>query len=136
MRFPLPFFLLAPTLTAYGTETDPVPLSQSYGLQAAAGFSLVIALLIAAAWAARKLMGGRGFGQLGMKVLGGVALGPRERIVMVEAGETILVIGIVPGQIRTLHRMPKSEIAVQADTKSAPPPNFAHWLKTFSEPRE
>ena len=50
-----------------------------------------------------------------MKIVGGVALGPRERIVLLEVGEEWLVIGVVPGQIRTLHRMVKGD-ATPADT--------------------
>ncbi len=96
----------------------------------------VIGLLLGAAWLARKVSGGKGFGQGGMKVIGGIALGPRERVVLVEVGETWLVIGIVPGQIRTLHQLPKgstgessSPISCQGD---AP---FAQWLKSVTERR-
>jgi flagellar biogenesis protein FliO len=42
-----------------------------------------------------------------MKVVGGVALGPRERIVLLEIGDEWLVIGVVPGQIRTCTGWPK-----------------------------
>lgn len=93
---------------------------------------LIIGLLLGTAWLARKVSGGKGFGQGGMHVIGGVALGPRERIVLVEVGDTWLVIGIVPGQIRTLHRLPKGEMpsAVQG-----PEASFTQWLKTVSERR-
>lgn len=94
----------------------------------------IVALLLGVVWLARKLSGGKGFGQGGMRVLGGVALGPRERLVLVEVGDTWLVIGLVPGQIRTLHRLPKGSSAAPAPATPAEA-NFAHWLKNISERR-
>lgn len=86
------------------------------------------------AWLARKVSGGKGFGQGGMKVIGGVALGPREKLILVEVGDTWLVIGLVPGQIRTLHQLPKGS---DFDLNQAPSPNtevpFKQWLKAVAE---
>lgn len=70
-----------------------------------------------------------------MKVIGGIALGPRERLVLVEVGDSWLVIGIVPGQIRTLHTLPKgAQLPLETDNQSSP--SFASWLKTISERRQ
>ena len=37
-----------------------------------------------------------------IKVIGGVAVGQRERVVVVEVGGTWLVVGVAPGQVRAL----------------------------------
>lgn len=103
-------------------------------LQAMLALGVIVALLVGTAWLARKITGGKGFGQGGMRVVGGVALGPRERIVLVEAGDTWLVIGIVPGQIRTLHTMPKGESLGEGLPPAADKP-FAQWLKQIMEKR-
>ncbi|WP_226447779.1 flagellar biosynthetic protein FliO [Ferribacterium limneticum] len=95
--------------------------------QAGLALALIVGLLAATAWLARKVSGGKGFGQGGMKVVGGVALGPRERIVLLEVGNEWLVIGIVPGQIRTLHRLEKGTLSDGALPASADKP-FAQWL--------
>ena len=42
-------------------------------------------------------------------MIGGVALGPKERLVLVEIGETWLVLGVAPGQVNTLHTLAKPE---------------------------
>lgn len=103
-------------------------------VQAAFALLVIIGLLAGTAWFARKVSGGKGFGHGGMKVIGGIALGPRERVVLIEAGDQWLVIGIVPGQIRTLHSMPRGQLAEPAE--GAPGEgSFAHWLKAISEQR-
>lgn len=71
-----------------------------------------------------------------MKIIGGVALGPRERIVLLEVGNEWLVIGIVPGQIRTLHRLEKgTSVAADVSTASAEQP-FTQWLQSVIERRK
>ncbi|MCK5385550.1 MAG: flagellar biosynthetic protein FliO, partial [Gammaproteobacteria bacterium] len=56
-------------------------------------------------WFMRRMgsMGGMTAGNL--KVLGGISVGQRERIVLVQAGDTQLLVGVAPGEIRTLHVM-------------------------------
>jgi flagellar protein FliO/FliZ len=70
-----------------------------------------------------------------MKVIGGVALGPRERIVLLEVGDEWLVIGIVPGQIRTLHRMAKGNSLPEDDQPASAEIPFAQWLRSISDRR-
>ena len=126
-------FLLLLPLPVSAQETASSISIGTY-LQAAFALAVIIALLLGTAWLARKVSGGKGFGHGGLRVLGGVALGPRERIVLVEAGESWLVVGIVPGQIRTLHVMPKGELPDQSTQGGET--SFAHWLHTISERRK
>jgi flagellar protein FliO/FliZ len=105
-------------------------VSNSAILQMLLGLTLIIGLLFFGAYALRKLNGGRSFGHSGpLRVVGGLMIGPRERIVMIEVGENWIVVGIVPGQIKTLHTLPKGELpAAQSATKP-----FGQWLKQMSE---
>lgn len=122
-----PFQVLASDAAAPG-------LSGGNYLQAMLALILIVGLLAGTAWLARKVTGGKGFGQGGMKVLGGVALGPRERIVLVEVGDTWLVIGLVPGQIRTLYKMPKGELSAEgALAQGLNGGHFADLLKRVSQ---
>ncbi len=126
--------VIASTLPGAAAAAEAAPgVPAGTFLQAMAALGLIVALLVAAAWLARKISGGKGFGQGGMKVVGGVALGPRERIVLVEVGDTWLVVGIVPGQIRTLHTLPRG-IAPDGGDSTADRP-FAQWLKQIGEKR-
>jgi flagellar protein FliO/FliZ len=127
-------FLFLLPLQALASETPPPGVSSGSYLQAALALALIVGLLMGAAWLARKISGGKVFGQGGMKVIGGVALGPRERLVLVEVGDTWLVIGLVPGQIRTLHQLPKGiEPDLSAITTGSADAPFTQWLKSVSE---
>jgi len=121
LRF-IPLLLPLPAIAA--EPVAPGVAAGSY-LQAGLALALIVALLAGTAWLARKVNGGKGFGQGGMRVVGGVALGPRERIVLLEIGEEWLVVGIVPGQIRTLHRLAKGQLPTAEASGQRP---FAQWL--------
>ncbi|CAG2142143.1 hypothetical protein LMG31506_02618 [Cupriavidus yeoncheonensis] len=84
------------------------PAISSAGSLAQAGLGLfgVIALILGLAWAARRAGLVRHGPQGMMKVIGSTMLGARQRLVLVEVGETWLVLGVSAGEIRTLHSMP------------------------------
>ena len=127
----LPLLLPLPVLAS---DAAAPGLSGGNYLQAMLALMLIVGLLAGTAWLARKVTGGKGFGQGGMKVVGGVALGPRERIVLIEVGDTWLVIGLVPGQIRTLYKMPKGELSAEgALTQGLSAGHFADLLKRVSQ---
>ncbi|MFZ4535669.1 flagellar biosynthetic protein FliO [Propionivibrio sp.] len=99
-------------------------------LQMLLGLTLVIGILFFGAYFLRKLNGGRSFGNTGpLRIVGGLMISTRERIVLVEVGDAWIVIGIVPGQIKTLHTLPKGELpASQSGEKP-----FGQWLKQMTE---
>lgn len=114
--------------TAIGTAA---PLAAGSLLQALLGLILVLILLMAAAYWLRKVQGQRGLGGGLMRVVAALPLGTRERIVIVEVGDTWLVLGITAQGITPLHTLPKGE---------APPPAelftpFADKLKEFIDRR-
>jgi flagellar protein FliO/FliZ len=56
-----------------------------------------------------------------VKVVGGVMLSPRERLVMVEVRDTWLLVGVASGHVSLVHSMPKpADAATFADTAPAP----------------
>ncbi|GHT90744.1 hypothetical protein AGMMS49545_05130 [Betaproteobacteria bacterium] len=102
--------------------------------QATLALAFIVALLFVLAFVARKFLGGKTFGQGQLKMLGGLALGPRERIVLLEVGDDWLVVGIVPGQIRTLHQMKKSDVGAKiGDAPTAPLPPLAPLAQSFAQ---
>jgi flagellar protein FliO/FliZ len=64
---------------------------------------LVLAAVFAAAWLVRRV---RGFGRLGpgaIEILADVAVGTKERAVLVQVGRQQLLLGVAPGRVSTLH---------------------------------
>jgi len=73
-------------------------------LQVLLGLVVVLALIAGAAWASRRLNRLRlGAAGSGLRVLGGLAVGARERVVLVEVGGTQLLLGVAPGRVQALH---------------------------------
>jgi flagellar protein FliO/FliZ len=129
-------FALFLSLSAHANEPSTAGIPAGTYLQATLALLLIIGLLFGVTWAARKVSGGKMFGQGNMRVISGIALGPRERIVLIEVDDQWLVIGIVPGQIRTLHSLPKgSDVASGVGAGTALETPFAEWLKSIRERR-
>lgn len=115
---------------AQATAAEAPGVSGAAILQMLLGLMLIIGFLFVGAYFLRKLNGGKSFGNTGpMKIVGGLMLSTRERIVLVEVGDTWVVVGIVPGQIKTLHTLPKGELPA---TNSSDKP-FGQWLKQMTE---
>lgn len=105
-------------------------------LQVVFSLFLVLAAIVLAAWILKRI----NFPQYGagnlLKVVSGVAVGQRERIVLVEVGDTWLVVGVAPGQVRTLHSLPKSEVPAELGSNpQAGDGKFQGWLKQMMEKR-
>lgn len=96
-------------------------------VQAFFGLLVILGLLALAAYLMRRMNGGRPFGSGPLKLVGGIAVGNRERIIVVEVGDSWLVVGIAPGQMRTLHTLAKGELPADADPGMTVP--FSHWLQ-------
>lgn len=125
---PLPtLFLLLPGLAWAQAAPAAAPgLSGSLVIQTFLGLVIIVGLLLVAAFFMRRIYGGRPFGQGPLKLLGGIAVGNRERILLLEVQDTWLVVGLAPGQIRTLHTLPKGELPASAGLPGSQP--FAQWL--------
>jgi flagellar protein FliO/FliZ len=81
-------------------------------LQTIVGLLVVIGLVFACAWLARRF-GLQPASRGGLvKTIGGASLGGKERVAVVEIGETWLVLGTAPGNVRLLHTMPAGSVAL------------------------
>jgi flagellar protein FliO/FliZ len=78
----------------------------SQAVEAVAALAAVLGLILALGWAVRRFGRLPGGAKGAVRVLGGVALGARERAVLVAVGPTRLLLGVAPGQVRTLHVLP------------------------------
>ena len=104
---------------------EPVGLGNY--LQMFFGLFVVIALIIGMAWFMRRMGSMNGMAAGNLKVLGGISVGQRERVVLVQAGETQLLVGVAPGEIRTLHVMDEP-ITTHIESNSKASSGFAEKL--------
>ena len=97
---------------------------------------LVLAAVAVVAWMMKRInMPQRGAASL-LKVISGVAVGPRERVVLMEVNDTWLIVGVAPGQVSTLHTMPKGTLpSGAANLNTVPDGKFQIWLKQMVEKR-
>lgn len=102
MKRTLPILLLSPA-AALAATAKSVPSAGGSLLATFLSLALVIAVILVMAWLFRRLQGRVGGALGGLRVVGGVSLGTRERAVLVQAGDKQLLIGVAPGRVNTLH---------------------------------
>ena len=79
------------------------PVSSSQIIQVISMLLVVIGLIFAFAWFIRR------FGQVGLggknviRFIGGIAVGQREKIVLIEVGKEQILIGVAPGRVDKIH---------------------------------
>jgi len=73
---------------------------------AVVALAMVVGLILALGWLAKRMPGFRGASaNSALRVVGSLALSPRERLVVVAVGDTQLVLGVGAGGTRTLHTL-------------------------------
>lgn len=82
---------------------------------------LVVGLILALGWLAKRMPGlQRGAGSSSLKVVASVALGPRDRAVVVDVGGTQLLLGVGQGGVRTLHTLERPLPVAEAPNSPSP----------------
>lgn len=105
-------------------------------LQVILSLLLVLAAVVVVAWILKRInLPQQGAGNA-LKVISGVAVGQRERIVLVEVNDTWLVVGVAPGQVNALHTLPKGTLPSASNTMPGDDNKFQGWLKQMMEKRD
>jgi len=110
----------------------PAPAEIDAGglLRVCLSLAVVIALILAAGWVLRRLQGGGVRAGGNLRCIESIAVGMKERVVLVQAGETQMLLGVGPGNVRTLHVF-DHPIAVTAPNAVSPAAAFrtvlAQW---------
>ncbi|QAU34357.1 flagellar biosynthetic protein FliO [Janthinobacterium sp. 17J80-10] len=131
-------FGAAATCAAQAAQGTQATAPQSAATASAGGFFqvllglvLVLALLAAIAWVLKRFNLARVTGNAPVKIVGGVSVGNRERVVVVEVADQWIVVGVAPGQVNALSTLARPENAPiqQQDKPLQGGENFATWLK-------
>lgn len=85
----------------------------------AVALALIIALILLASYLLKRVGPGRQLAGQRLRVVGGTAVGNRERVVIVEVDATWLVLGVGGGQVTKLHELPAPDPAPAADDGEA-----------------
>lgn len=94
-------------------------------LQLLLGLGLVVGLIFVLAWLMRRVQRAGPAGNQVIELLGSRALGPRDRLVLVQVGNEQILLGVTPGRITPLHVM--NEPVHVPETQSTTP-EFARRL--------
>ena len=126
----LPFSVLAaePVATATAAAAPAVSSGVAGQLtQLVFGLLLVLGLIFFLAWLLRRVQqaGPAGKGQV-IELIGSRALGPRDRLMLVQVGNEQILLGLSPGTITALHVL-KEPVQVPGITEKATP-EFAQRL--------
>ncbi|MBK5355218.1 flagellar biosynthetic protein FliO [Pseudomonas sp. TH41] len=128
----LPFSVLAaePVATAAATTTAAPAVSSGVAgqlTQLVFGLLLVLGLIFFLAWLLRRVQqaGPAGKGQV-IELIGSRALGPRDRLMLVQVGNEQILLGLSPGTITALHVL-KEPVQVPSGAEKATP-EFAQRL--------
>ncbi|MGH8333515.1 MAG: flagellar biosynthetic protein FliO [Pseudomonas fluorescens] len=126
----LPFSALAaePVATAAAAAAPAVSSGVAGQLtQLVFGLLLVLGLIFFLAWLLRRVQqaGPAGKGQV-IELIGSRALGPRDRLMLVQVGNEQILLGLSPGTITALHVL-KEPVQVPSGTEKATP-EFAQRL--------
>lgn len=104
-------------------------LSLSMMTQFGVGLALVVSLIFALAWVSKKIRGRMNSDLGSLKIVAGLALGARERLLLVQVYDQQLLIGIAPGQVSMLHVLQKGPGSnMGKNTFDDPPPPLSDFL--------
>ena len=121
----LPLSVLAAERVA---QAAAAPVGSGVGgqlTQLVLGLLLVVGLIFVLAWLMRRVQRvGPGNGQV-IELVGSRALGPRDRLVLVQVGEEQILLGLTPGRITPLHVL---KTPVNVDQSQPATPEFAQRL--------
>ncbi|QWD97876.1 flagellar biosynthetic protein FliO [Polynucleobacter sp. MG-5-Ahmo-C2] len=97
-----------------------VPESDGGPFRVIFGLLLVLGLIAGLAWAMKKLNHAKIGNQSVAKIVGGVSVGPRERVVVVEIGGNWVVVGVASGQVNSLANFKVADLDFSEGYEDAP----------------
>lgn len=115
--FALPFAVIA---QAAEPSASKVPLADTSGyfLQLVSGLGVVLLSIAVLAWLLKRINRLPNRDLKDLELIASLSVGQRERVVIVRAGTTELVLGVAPGSISKLGEISTAPIAEQGEVSS------------------
>lgn len=95
--------LLAQSENQAGTALEP--MSSPYLFKLTGGLILIVALIFALAWLLKKFNLNQQSHSGLIRIIAGLSIGTRDRIVLLQIGEEQILLGLTPGRIEKLHTL-------------------------------
>ncbi|NSL56750.1 flagellar biosynthetic protein FliO [Uliginosibacterium aquaticum] len=132
MSLRLLVLLLLPS-PAFAADALPTPATSL--LQMLLGLGATLLVLLGALIMLKRLQGRRpGQGSL-MHIRSAISVGTREKVVLLEVGKQVLVLGVTPGRINALHSLDASDLPPATTPGPLPGSEFAGRLRQMLERR-
>lgn len=137
------FFLLLPqafaaeenmatqTLKNTSSVINHETMNSSYLLQLIIGLFIVLICIVALAWFTKKINRFKFMTDESLKIIGGLSMGARERIVLLQVGNEQLLLGVSPGHISKLHVLETPIETIKKGQDSTFGKTFSDKLKTI-----
>ncbi len=122
--------LFLPTLARANeqAESDFSVINAGSLLQLLVSLLVIVGLILALAWYARKMQNfAGGGGTLPLRVLSAISVGSRERVVLVQVGEEQLLLGVAPGRVALLEKL---DTPIISDNSQSVSPTFIKHLRS------
>ena len=131
----VPAVAAAASATAAASTLPASPASPAGMLQVMVGLILVLVVLVVIAWAVKKIGVGKQASGGAIKIVGGLQVGNRERIMVIEVANEWIVVGVTATSITALSTMPKQEDTPPLPTQPLAK-NFSAWLQHTIDKRK
>ena len=128
IRFSSTFAILTLVGTSVFAANATGVMTSGFLLEGLVGLLIVLGVMIAVFWGIKRFQSSRMMPGVKMKIVGGMTIGSKERIMIVEIAEQWLVIGVTPMQINILTTMPRQGDFNQS-VHEGDPKSFADYLK-------
>ena len=136
IKYFFPLLMLAASASAAVPIKEASSVAPTTGLlQIFMGLIAVLTLMAVAVWFLKKIGPVSKGNMIPVKIVGGVSLGHRERVMIVEVADQWIVLGVTASQINTLSTMPKQEKLSQEPLTKLPENQFSMWLKRHMDKR-
>ena len=91
------------------------PFSTANLTQWTIGLIFVLLMILVVAWLAKRVTGFTSNHKGDLKIVSGIALGSREKAILIKAGQQHILLGVAPGRVVNLHTFEKGEISEQTN---------------------
>ncbi|WP_018953888.1 flagellar biosynthetic protein FliO [Thioalkalivibrio sulfidiphilus] len=120
---------LPATVLAEGAGSPLAGGGAAYLAQLVVGLIIVLAAIVVLAFFMRRITGVQSRLGSEFRVVSGISLGARERMLLVQVGDKQLLVGVAPGRVQTLHVLDEPIATELPKAPSASESPFASRLR-------